>query len=166
MIRFRQKEFGLLSNLFGGKKPIEMSTKDLLKEYEKPGIKVDPIVLGKLYNSTKIPKSKIPKDLQEYLTILKNNFPGDAKFIQPKTGDIMFGWDEIIKTTNRFVRTFGEKGAIIILGTFKEEKTYVAFFPKAQQIWIFDIAWGLGGYSQGLFGLGCGIKEAIKIHLK
>ena len=155
----QQKEFGFLSGLFGGKKPIEISAKDLLTAYDKPEIKVD----SQVFNDFPIPKSKLPKELQEYLTILKNEFPGEAKFTNPRTGDIMFGWDEVKKTTSRFIKNFGTRSPITILGKMNSGN-YLAFFPKAQQIWVFDIAWG--GYSQGLFGLGCGLKESIKIHLK
>ena len=161
MITFKQKEFGFLDSLFG-EKPIEMSTKDLYEAYNKPGIKIDPKVQGEIYSISKLSKASVPGDIWEYLTVLKNEFPGNSRFINPKTKEIMFGWDEIKKNLNRFVRSFRGK-PILILGK-NEDGDYIAYFPKAGHIWFFDIKWG--GYSQGLFGIGEDCKKAINITLK
>lgn len=161
MIKFRQKEFGFFSDLFGGKKPIDLSTKDLYEAYNKSGTKIDPKVQAEVYNISRMSKASIPGDVWEYLTVLKNEFPGEARFTNPKTKDVMFGWDEVLKHLNRFVRTFRGK-PILILG-MEDDGHYIAYSPKAGHIWIFEIKWG--GFSQGLFGFDIDCKKALNFAL-
>lgn len=161
----KRKYFSFLSNLFSGGNVEKMSKKsaeEFRKEFDKwTKVNNDAIKEIKTVLPTNI---NIPGDLQVYLSFIYENYHNETLNLIDKDGKCkktVLGWNQIKKKTERYYKTFkpNKNKALIFLAaethdkpSFNSGEHWYCYFPQADGIWLFDVAWG--GYSQGIFGLG------------